>query len=259
MSYVREGHGRKKPAWRTNTHKPTGKRIGIELEIENKQGYQAILDALPETDNDDLRPVTESDGSLNPAWGVEIVFPPYSHGSLRLEGSFFGRSIKALADSGCEVSANCGMHMNINTDDWTDREKSVFMCWIHWMKPTALAKIGGRTLNNWCTQSPGMRLGDALQHQQHVTCAGIRPNRIEVRFPLATLEHQKIKNLTNFFSHLEDFCKLDTTYEWMLAQQNTGQVLRREAMLTKFCEYLDTKVRVSKSAPIIKDVLINGY
>lgn len=259
MSYKRAAHGREKPSWRNNVHAPSGKKIGIELEIENVGGYNIILDALPETDNDELRPVTETDGSLNAALGVEIVFPPYSHGSLRLEGSFFGRSIKALADAGCAATPNCGMHMNINTEDWTAADKAVFMCWIHWMKPTALSNIGGRSLNHWCQQSEYITLADAHMHQQHVTCAGIRPNRIEVRFPKATLEHQKIKNLTNFFSHLEDFCKLPTTYAWMLEKQALGQPTRRQAMLDGFCAYLDTRVGRSRSAAVIKEVLINGY
>ena len=250
----REAHGRVKPAWRQASNKPEGRMIGIEFEVEHRGGFQRILDALPEPKEEKNRPVTESDGSLDHS-GVEIVFPPYKNMALKQtdpKRSYFAKAMKALEDAGVHVSTNCGMHMNINTTGWEDSTRRSFMVFMHYMPPTWMTRIGGRGPNGYCTQYRAyVTWNNALQHTEHVTAAGVRPNRIEVRWPKPTTDMVRIKNLTNFFELVEDYCK---------ARVDFVRTTPAEYDLSRdFIEWLDANKERPRTSATIKDILLNGY
>lgn len=204
MAYKLEGHGKKRPKWRTNANEAPNRRIGIEFEIENRLGFQAILDAIPETLNLEEEPVTERDGSLMEGQGVEIVFPPFKHSQLKTGDSFFGRTLKALEDCGAESNVRCGMHMNVSTTGWDNDAKRNFLYFLNRCDSVLLQRIGGRPLNNYCQQAR-LNWYDMLECTAHVVCAGLRPNRIEVRFPQATMDQTKVGELVDFLDLLQDW------------------------------------------------------
>lgn len=252
MAYNRERHGSVQPAWRKESNKPEGRMMGIEFEIEHPDGFDRILEALPEPRDPKNTPVTERDGSLNDHCGVEIVFPPYKYAAFKSGTSFFARAMKALEEAGVESTVNCGMHMNINTTGWTADQRTAFVFFLHRFPRACIERIGGRTLNGYCNQYPELTFTAAATHTQHVTLAGLRPNRIEVRFPKATTDLNRVKNLTNFFELLEDYVKQDDIRQRI--NQLEGVPLRND-----FYAWLDNNTARPLTSARIKEVLTNGY
>lgn len=251
MAYKLEGHGKKKPAWRTNSNAAPNRRVGIEFEIENRLGFQAILDAIPDTLDPEEEPVTERDGSLLEGQGVEIVFPPFKHSQLKQAESFFGRTLKALEDAGAESNTRCGMHMNVSTTGWNDDTKRSFLFFLNEVEVGVLVAIGGRALNGYCGQGRGYGWQDALALNSHCICAGLRPNRIEVRFPQATMDQAKVSMIVDFLDLLQDWAALPATTAFFAARFD------RAAMLNNFITFITNYKRKAKKAAGVLGV-ING-
>lgn len=252
MAYKLEGHGKKKPAWRTNTSEAPNRRIGIEFEIENELGYQAILDAIPETLDLNEEPVTERDGSLLEGKGVEIVFPPFKHSQLKTGESFFGRTLKALEECGAESNVRCGMHMNVSTTGWNDNTKRNFLYFLNRCQPILLQRIGGRALNHFCTQANYLAWADMLGCTAHVVCAGLRPNRIEVRFPQATMDQTKVGELVDFLDLLQDWSSLEGTTESLRFDCSVTQ------LRDLFFNFLTTNKRKPRKSARVLEILRDG-
>lgn len=252
MAYKLEGHGKKKPAWRTNANAAPNRRIGIEFEIENELGYQEILDAIPETLNLEEEPVTERDGSLLEGKGVEIVFPPFKHSQIKDAASFFGRTLKALEECGAESNVRCGMHMNVSTMGWTDDTKRNFLYFLNRVDALLLQRIGGRALNGFCSQRRDVTWVDMLYVTEHVVCAGLRPNRIEVRFPQATMDQTKVGELVDFLDLLQDWSALGTTRDLLSTNPVSG------AMVAEFFHFLTTNKRKPRKSARVLEILRDG-
>lgn len=259
MAFKREGHGKVKPAWRLGTHRPEGRMIGVEFEIEHRNGYQYLCDKLPEPKEEKNRPITERDGSLNDAFGVEIVFPPYKNAAFKSEKSYFARCLKTMEEIGVNAHVNCGMHMNVNTVGWEAVHRTRYVAFLHWLPATNIRHIGGRTPTHYCGQQPSGTLYDFQNHTTHVTCAGLRPNRIEVRFPLATTNLERVKNLTNFLELLEDWVKSPRAARDFEELDGTAWTTRRTAALNKFVAFLDANQERPRTSATIKGILLNGY
>lgn len=208
--------------WRRATNLK-GKFIGIELELESETGdYNDIIRAMPphfdRTDGE--APHLEEDGSLDDDAGIEIIFPPLSPATLRDPTSYFYRSIAALNAWGeVHIHRNCGMHMNVNCNGWTDMKKALFVATIHKMPRKLLEAIGGRDLNGYCAQDgSGRTLGYYEYHpsDDHSYACEHKSNgaRLECRFPSATTDLAKIARLTFFLEYLEDWAgEVDAAHE----------------------------------------------
>lgn len=215
MAFRRGGWHSDVPEWREPNHRPEGRLIGIEFEVEHEEGYVSILEALPEPRDPANRPVTETDGSLDDDNGVEIIFPPYKTSALKSKTSYFAKAMKALEDAGVYMHIDCGMHMNVNTTGWTSDQRTAYVYFFHHFNTCMLERIGGREQNGFWTQHMWMDWDDMSSMTDHEVVAGLRSNRIEVRFPQATTDMEKIKNLTVFLELAEDFIDEPGTIEFL--------------------------------------------
>lgn len=205
-NYTRHFYHGQQPAWR-NSSNLNGKYIGVEFECEPKgtDSYRKILDLLPDF-KFDRSPLTESDMSLGPN-GVEIIFPPVSYKQLKNKKSVFAKSIAAL-DGNLKRTTRTGMHLNVNTREWDNRHKEIFVAVFHHISQDALEAIGGRKLNHYCYQAKFRELQQAHYHSGHQFAAEWRSHRVELRFPKPTTDHEHIKKLVEFIEMAERFAKL---------------------------------------------------
>ena len=205
-SYTRRWYHSEWPEWR-NSNNLNGKYIGVEFECEPKgtDSYRKILDLLPDF-KFGRSPLTESDMSLGPN-GVEIVFPPVSYKQLKNKKSVFAKSIAAL-NGNLKNTTRTGMHFNVNTHGWSVQHKEIFVAVFHHISRDALETIGGRKLNRYCSQSKFRYLQSANGLGGHRYAAEWRANRVELRFPKPTTNHEHIKKLVEFVEMAERFAKL---------------------------------------------------
>lgn len=253
-SHKLNGHGKVRPTWRTDTNEAPPRRIGVEFEIENQMGYRAILDAIPDTDDPAEEPVTERDGSLRDGMGVEIVFPPFKHSQLKSRESYFGRTLKAIEDSGAESNVSCGMHMNVSTAGWDEATKCSFLFFLNVVSPKYLRALGGRALNGYCAQQK-VRWADNIYLTDHTICAGLRPNRVEVRFPQATMDLDKVSLLVDFLDLLQDWAanKDEQKACSVMDHYNCG-----DWAANTFLEFISKHKRKPKKAKRVTEVFANA-
>lgn len=258
-------HGARRP-WRTARHAPQGQLAGIELEISHPNGYRRVLEALPDASSR-LRPVTEDDGSLNGLTGVEIVFPPYKYSTIKNGNSFMAKAFKSLGDSGCLVTSDCGMHININTTGWDQRERYLFVGMLNVIPKAIIEKLGGRLLNGYCRQHsaeyrapPTLQDYYSMSNGSHHSVCGVRANRLEMRFPAATTDIRKVRMLIDFAFYLEKFVKkaVATYPEYGLHTNVYTFVdvlpLRRHEVLQKFVEFLEAERQTPACKQLIKEL-----
>ena len=205
-NYTRRTYHSEQPAWRDSDNL-NGKYIGVEFECEPKgtDSYRKVLDLLPDF-KFGRSPLTESDMSLGPN-GVEIIFPPVSYKQLKNKKSVFAKSIAALQDN-LKDTTRTGMHLNVNTRGWSLQHKEIFVSVFHHISQCALEAIGGRKLNSYCSQHRFQRLREASYYSGHQYAAEWRSNRVELRFPKPTTDHEHIKKLVEFIEMAEHFAKL---------------------------------------------------
>lgn len=214
-NYKREGYHTKRVAWRSNLHFPVGKRVGIELELEHSKGYKRLLELLPDTRG--TKPLTERDGSLTELGGLEIVFPPYTYDGIRRKNSYFRKAINQFLTDPPSVTTNTGMHMNINTTNWPVDVKKMFLAFLHSMPRNQIINLGGRAPNHYC-KVRYVSWRNMLSCVKH-DLAWAKPNRIEVRFPAATLDIDKILNLVTLFDLVERFVRKNGMANWFDVKQ----------------------------------------
>lgn len=204
MSYYRHSYHSQHPSWRGG-FRGRGKYIGIEFEVESLSGnYQTLLDLIPDLP-DEMRPCCESDGSLDSSSGVEIVFPPIAYRSLKAKTGAFNQFLEAM-DGNTHHHSNTGMHMNINTADWTQRQRTMFAAVVHNMPSVQIARIGGRSPNNYCYQQPNHELAHYTTSIGH-GAVELKSGRMEMRFPKSTTDTNRIELLVDFVDALGEFCK----------------------------------------------------
>lgn len=205
-NYTRHFYHAQQPAWR-NSNNLNGKYIGVEFECEPKgtDSYRKILDLLPDF-KFGRSPLTETDMSLGYN-GVEIIFPPVSYKQLKNKKSVFAKSIAAL-NGNLKRTTRTGMHLNVNTRGWDNRHKEIFVAVFHHISKDALEAIGGRMLNRYCYQVKFRHLREACHYSGHSYAAEWRGNRVELRFPKPTTDHEHIKKLVEFVEMAERFAKL---------------------------------------------------
>lgn len=231
--------------------------VGVELELEHSRGYAAILAALPDTANTNLRPSTEMDGSLDDYRGVEIVFPPMSPSQLSNGNSFIRRSFKALDESGAHGGRNCGMHVNINTFGWDVRVRNTYISLFFLITQDTLCAIGGRSLTNYCEQ--WFNLNEVTNQagvarwcrNNHNTVVSVRPDRVELRFPAATTNIEKLQTVVAFSNYVKQYAESITGTDLnMLTKEpwSGNTTIRRNS-------WGDHEFRPEYKAQVTKDLL----
>lgn len=189
-----------------------GKAIGVEFEVEGRGAFATVIDALPmhDAEVDGPAPHFERDGTLNDVRGVEIIFPPYSPKSIRDGSSYLSRAITKLhADDVCNITAACGMHMNVNARGWSAHKMAVFCGIIHWMPPTTMERLGGRRPGRWCQQSRNTNLTfySTQPGNAHSYATENKEGRVELRFPSASTDFTRLARLSLFIDMLEDYAQ----------------------------------------------------
>lgn len=233
MPYQLYSYHSNRPSWRRDTYTPRGKLYGIELEIENPNGRRAILACLPEVRrcNEFYRPVTETDGSLNHT-GVEIVFPPLAAKTLTNKASLFSRSLENLKENGAVASSRTGMHVNVNIADWSRDKAIAFAAVINWVPSKYLTRVGGRrALNHYSQQCRNGWMELARGHYRG--SATLRSNRVEVRFPKATLNMTRVKNVLSFLEFVEEYVEHDSVQQALRTELNDSEVYWRQERSSK--------------------------
>lgn len=225
----------KQPEWRNN-FKAKGKYIGVELEcVSNTGAYQDLLDLIPKFAFG-RGPIAEEDGSLPHLSGVELIFPPVSYKQLKSNKSAFAKTLAAIEGVSRKDNSrtSVGMHLNVNTEGWSQNKKLLFIATIHHLKKEALERIGGRKLTSYCYQVDDVTtLEGFLYNDIHSTAAEWLNNRVELRFPGTTTDHQRIKELVAFIEALELFAEEEAKHVTYASEYYTDKL---EHMFIEFCK-----------------------
>lgn len=260
MGYtLHEYHSVSRP-WRSY-EKRSGNLVGIELEMEHPHSRRAILDCLPEFHRDES-PITERDGSLDDDTGVEIIFPPVDRSALVKRGSVFARSLRALDTAGAEPSSRTGMHVNVNHGDWAPEKTQAFAALINLVPRLWLTRIGGRDyLNNYCEQAEFSDWDDVDEDHTDHSAAAIKNNRVELRFPSATTNMRRVRNILAFVKLTEQYAGLhwhrirDELNSWYDPYEDGGEAY--DDMCARVTERFESWMsrRTTKSAAKVLSIL----
>lgn len=239
------------PEWRQG-RSVQGKMIGVELEVESTNSYYTDLIAyLPDDFISGEHCVVEHDGSLSSDTGMEIVFPPAEYSRMRNGECNTSRAMDSLAGRIVETFNGCraGMHMNVNTNGWSQTKKAYVVSVVNNMDINYLQSLGGRALTNYCRQ---VRLSSIASYRSspsdHGCAAGVRSNRIELRFPRSTANKERLKALTIFVELLEEFAEeMDTGGYEAPAPSEVG------ALFVSYLEALD-----NEDSRLVLDWMHNG-
>ena len=201
-NYVRRAYHSQRPAWRNSTNL-RGKYVGIEFEcVSATQSYRDILNALPDF-KFNRGPLVEQDGSLPSRRGVELIFPPVSYRQIKSSKSVFAKALKALEGKISTCATSPGMHININTAGWSYDKVCLFSAVVHNTPYNTLVKLGGRSLNSYCRQSPNLQLN--FYDNRYHSVASAKNGRMELRFPKPTTDHEKLKWILEYVEVVERF------------------------------------------------------
>jgi hypothetical protein len=235
---------------------PIGRYVGIELEVSHNAGYQHLLEILPDPPSEDMRPATETDGSLPFATGLEIVFPAFKYKDVQSKTGFLAQTMEVLRVANTRHAAGYGMHVNVNTVGWSQEKCQLFHALIHWMPAINLEHIGGRRLNAYCQQFR-MPLANYTEGRWRA-CTASRENRIECRFPKSTSDHDRLSLIVDFLTLVERYVSVKRN-----AVRLTAAVALRytpaisQKVLNDFCAWLANIKRDNASK--VREVLLNGY
>lgn len=170
--------------------------LGIELELEGVASRAAVVGSFPEhRAGDHPPPAFERDASLGFA-GVEVIFPPISVEQIKDPESYINRAVKALREAGTTRKENgAGMHINVNLLHLNDPLAGLRMAIVvHSMPRAALCRIGGRPLNQYCAQRlRGVPDDKGIAYSRgymagHYSAANPMPDRLELRYPVSSLD-----------------------------------------------------------------------
>lgn len=233
--YVRDDYHTLHPEWRNN-FRAKGKYIGVELECVSNTGvYEDLLSLIPKFAFG-RGPIAEEDGSLPYESGVELIFPPVSYRQLKSSKSAFAKTLAAIegvAKKGT-TGVSVGMHLNVNTEGWSQSKKLLFIATVHNLKKEALERIGGRKLTSYCYQIDDVTtLEEFLYNDSHCTAAEWLANRVELRFPGTTTDHQRIKELVSFIEILELFAEDESKHVKDVYSYYTDKL---ERLFVAFCK-----------------------
>lgn len=213
--YQRRSYHSHSPQWR-NSRALKGSYVGIELELEAEQeertgGYRQLLNLLPDIKSKG-RPLVEADGSLSYTRGVELIFPPLRPASIKRANSSIKRVMKSLEGATLSPRATVGMHLNINTSEWSPHRILHATAAVMSLGGRFLAALGGRTLNRYCRLQPcghGRELWSYCYNTHHAAVS-IRDGRLELRFPKSTTDTDRLDRLLDFIHQLEEWSKKRT-------------------------------------------------
>ena len=105
---------------------------------------------------------------------------------------------------------------------------------MHNLKKEALERIGGRKLTSYCYQVDDVvTLEDFRYNDGHCTAAEWVDNRVELRFPGTTTDHQRIKELVAFIEVLELFAEEEAKHVKDASYYYTDKL---ERMFVEFCK-----------------------
>lgn len=199
--------------WRRTTgHR--GMLFGIELELESKRGFERddIVKSFPEmVKGDGPPPVFENDGSLDHVRGVEIIFPPVKPRVLRDPSSYFNKALASLRRKRVVAEvAHAGMHINVNCYELDNEVVAMFCAVIHFMPKRKYRTIAGRYPGGYTNQLSTDEvdsLDELLDYDDHEWCVEVHEDRIECRYPKASLDPEHIERNLTFIEVLMRFAK----------------------------------------------------
>lgn len=187
----------------------SGELYGVELEMEHENSREALIDSIPDQRYERLRPVTERDGSLDNT-GVEIIFPPMKVSQLSRKDGFFRRTLLALKEGGAKTSYATGMHVNVNTHGWGTNLVDAFVLFHQILPDSLVNSIGGRNRNHYCgnlwyERYEPLRYVGHRASGNHTTIASIRRGRVELRYPAASLNPERLMMVISFSRLLKKY------------------------------------------------------
>lgn len=187
---------------------------GIELELEGLNSRREVVDTFPELEvGDHPPPAFEVDASLS-SKGVEVIFPPISAKQIKDPQSYINRAITTLRERRVVKPSNgAGMHINVNMRHLDNSINLLMAVVVHTMPRDRLTAIGGRPLNRYCSQRLGLGNGGLLITQVrielggHNSAANPLPDRLEMRYPVGSVDPGHIKRNIEFIEVLLRFSK----------------------------------------------------
>lgn len=235
--------------WRRTSGK-RGMLFGIELELESRGGFERddIVKAFPDmVKGDGPPPVFENDGSLDHVRGVEIIFPPVKPSVLRDPESYFNKALASLRRNRVVAKvAHAGMHINVNSFGLSDQTVANFCAVVHFMPREKYKTIAGRYPGGYSHQAEPEEVDDIhelLQYGDHEWCVEVHEDRIECRYPVASLDPEHIERNLTFIEVLLRFAKSPTNrklelpedvwpafIKWLNMQEKPDAVSIKEAL-----------------------------
>jgi hypothetical protein len=212
------------PTWRDTSYEKTGTLIGIELEVHNAKGRQRAADCLDTVNFGKYPvPIAERDGSLDEELGVEIILPPLPLKEIEAKDGYVARLMDALKESGCTKNSTkvngYGMHININMDGWSDKEKLLVQYLINLFAEFG-TKVGRRKeghggyhpVLDYTRGELHTYFGDRHCAAYIRGSGGVRTGTaggkvMEVRFPKTTLEIANLHEALNYVLALRNWVK----------------------------------------------------
>ena len=151
--------------------------------------------------------ISEYDGSLDEALGVEIVAPPISLARFR-KGPWaeFMDGIRRLG-TGWDAGTGYGIHVSINRTTLTPLQQSRFLRFFPQNKAFCEA-IAGRKANNWCRyEMPRWNVGKQSDTDKYLAASIRSRHRIEVRIFRSTLKFSSFLKNVQFVAALVEFVR----------------------------------------------------
>lgn len=193
----------------------TGNFVGVEIETHNEAGSERTVNAVDKMKGyEGRKSVCEADGSICHYRGTEVITPPIPLAQAVKKDGYLSSLITTLLESGVTIDPekNYGLHINVNVRGWGEQDKHLLTYGVHILKGIC-QKIGGRTgearegLAYW--QPIIVKDDDSFitDHNKYKP-AWLRNNNhnvVEIRYPKAVVDFDKIKTNISFIYALRGF------------------------------------------------------
>lgn len=224
---------------------------GIELEVYSPEALSKhdCARSIHEIAQDTGFTVkTETDGSLNQEYGIEIIFAPLSELAWRSQYSRMYQFLKSLQALGCSSHNNgkCGLHVHISRALKPEKQKTQeknLKSLVY--KNEEFFKLLSRRNNYEYCRFPSM---DNFKRNQHYQAVNVENNNtIEIRFFRGTLNYESfLASLETIFCLQKASEKAKTWIEFRILSRTYKMLARYLTKNSKYSELCPEVIKTEK-------------